>query len=168
MELIKSGNSRAFSSLLKRYNSSVYGLSIRMMGGNQAQAEDLTQEVWLKVARFAASYTSQGIFKSWLMTMTRNTALNEIRKQKNYQDHGDEVEEVPDQFDVVVELMKNHQIVKVRAAIDELPVNQRTALILRITEGLSLEAISKELDCTVGAVKLLIYRAKENLEKRLK
>ena len=78
MELLRAGNKMAFRELFNRHSKSVMGYCVCHCGGNKALAEDILQEVWMKVLRAAERYEAKGQFKAWLMTISRNTMLTQI------------------------------------------------------------------------------------------
>jgi RNA polymerase sigma-70 factor, ECF subfamily len=168
MRLVKQGSEPAFTLLFKRHSSAVFGLCMRFFSGNRSRAEDVSQEVWAKVVRYARTYEPSGKFKAWLMQVTRNSALREIEKnQVVYQmTHEDDVD-IADSFNLEDSIAESHRESEVKAAIDELPESQRTALVLWIDGSRSYEDIAKELKGTVSGVKSLLFRARQALVKRL-
>lgn len=168
MTLVKQGSEPAFTILFKRHSSSVFGLCMRFFSGNRSRSEDVSQEVWTKVVRYAPSYEANGKFKAWLMQVTRNSALREIEKnQAVYQmDHEDDVD-IADSFNLEESIAESHREAELKQAIDQLPDAQRTALVLWIDGSRSYEDIAKELKASVPGVKSLLFRAKQALVKRL-
>lgn len=168
MDLVKQGNTAAFKTLLERHGNAVFGYCMRTLSGNRALAEDITQEVWLKVVRKCDLYSSRGQFKAWLMTITRNSAISEIRKTSKLTHFEiNEEGEIPADFNLEDQLVKNHEADSVKAAIDALPDPQRIALTMWLMEDLPYEDIAKEMDTSVSAVKSLLFRAKQGLKKAI-
>ena len=171
MELIARGNEAAFRELYRRYASLVLGYARRLVR-ELRQAEEIAQEVWLKVVRAASSYRGDGTVKSWLFTVTRRTSFNYLRDHTSPQEVATEDGEAPVgtiSTDVFEErIFARADIHRIREAVDELPTNQRLALTLWMTEDLSYEEIAIELNVTEAAVKSLLHRARVTLEERLK
>lgn len=169
MTLVKQGSEPAFTILFRRHSSAVFGLCMRFFSGNRSRSEDVTQEVWAKVVRYARTYEPNGQFKSWLLQVTRNSALREIEKnQVIYQmAHEDDVD-IADSFNLEESIAESHRDSEVKAAIDELPEAQRAALVLWMSGSRSYEEIASELKASVSGVKSLLFRARQALVKRLR
>jgi len=169
MTLVKQGSEPAFTILFKRHSSAVFGLCMRFFSGNRSRSEDVSQEVWAKVVRYARTYEPNSKFKAWLLQVTRNSALREIEKnQVVYQmTHEDDVD-IADGFDLEESIAENHREAEVKSAIDQLPEAQRAALVLWMSGTVSYEEIAVELKASVSGVKSLLFRAKQALVKRLR
>ncbi len=146
--------------------------------GNQALAEDLTQEVFIKVYNNAAQYFPQAKFQTWLYTIAKNICLNELRKHKHHFVSMDETFETEEStlhkqledknnVNAAQEMMKQEKIDVIKKAIESLPENQRMAVILRRYDNFSYEEIARTMNTSVKAVKSLLSRAKENLKIKL-
>lgn len=169
MRLIAAGNREAFQALYVRYNGMVFGFCLRFFSGNRSRAEDVSQEVWIRVARFARTYSSENKFKAWICQITRNSALNEIRKnQVSYESSHMETEEIADEFSLEDSIAERYNESRIRKAIEDLPDAQRIAILHWIDGDNSYENIAKQLQCGVSAVRSLLFRAKQNLINRLK
>tara|TARA_B100000749_G_scaffold280707_1_gene278146 strand:- start:62648 stop:63190 length:543 start_codon:yes stop_codon:yes gene_type:complete len=169
---LQKGDQRAFQSLFDRHANRVLGYSARMLG-DLSKAEDVAQDAWIRVVRFAENYEGKGQFKAWLMTLTRNAALNHLRRQSRWNTEvGQENEVTLNKEDLTPvqieeELDRKGQLEEVKKAIDALPNNQRVALVMYMTEDMSYEEIGKEMDLSLGAIKSLIFRARKTLEQVL-
>lgn len=167
MLLVKDGNKAAFTILFKRHSALVFGACMRFTQ-NAAKSEDASQEVWKRVVIYARSYESQSAFRPWIWQIARNTCLRELVKNKAFQNSVPEEDvEIADTFDVEADLGERHQAVKIRGAIDTLPEAQRAAILLWISGEQSYEEIAHQLACSVGAVKQLLFRAKQGLLAQL-
>lgn len=168
LQKICQGDSRAFESLFKKYKAIVFGLSRRILGAHML-AEENSQEVWMKVISAAASFQNQGSVKSWILQIAKNNALNIIRKRGWEEELPLEKEEVlEDQSLAYSEILAGvERSENLKAAIDSLPDRQRVAIVLWMQEDLSYADIAIQLDMNVNAVKVLIFRAKENLKRSL-
>lgn len=169
MKLISGGNRQAFQEVYQRYGAIVFGYSARLLK-DRSTAEDITQDVWMKAVRLASSYRGEGSLKGWLLKITRHTALNFFRSQKNVVlQSGTDIETnqengVPEDFEKA--LLKNFEVNRIIGLIQELPDGQRVALLLWISERLSYDEIASEMGLSESAVKSLIFRARRFLEER--
>ncbi len=171
MVKIASGCQKSFGVLFDRHGGKVLGYAKKILSDHE-KAEDVSQEIWIKVVKLAPNYKGEGFFKAWVMTMTRNTCLNIIRKDQRIT-FKDDVSDVIEQgvtldsdFEKKLEQSFNIEIIK--QALDDLPEMQRLTLTLLITEELSYEEIAKEYDLSVSATKSLIFRARKSLQEKLK
>ena len=171
MKKIAVGNNRAFQLLFDRHSGKVYGYARRLMG-DQQRAEDISQEVWMKIVKMAPQYQPTAHFIAWIFTIVRNTSFNHLRNLKNLRDDTSEAllesDFKMDKSSVEEILVKEDDAKKVRQKIEELPSNQRILLTAWMTEDLSYEDLAREMDLSVSAVKSLLFRAKRTLEKSLK
>lgn len=168
MERVQKGDRAAYASLLKRHGSAVYGATMRLLSGNRAKADDITQEVWLKVLEKCHLYKPNGHFRAWLMTVARNEALGELRRNVRFTDSEESLEETPDtSFNVEAAIDDNKVSGKVKALIDELPDAQRAALVLWLGGDVSYEQIAAEMHISLANVKNHIHRAKASLKAKL-
>jgi len=171
------GNKASFETLMRKYYARILNFIYRFVG-NREIAEDLTQEVFLRVYKSSGRYYPQAKFQTWIFTIAKNVSLNEVRRKRKTisidQEYGQDGEhkkfQLPDNkiLGPDKEMIKQEKVVEVRKAINSLPANQRTAVILRRYEDFSYSDIAKTLGCSVEAVKSLLSRAKEALKNRLK
>ena len=176
---LKSGDRQAFTFLVNRYKQSVANLVARTVGDNQ-DSEDNAQQVFVQVYKHADRYEVRSKFTTWLFTIAKNLALNEIRRRKRHPadslDSVDSQEEFsqprqhPDMRTVMPDdsLLNKEMLLQLRAAIRLLPEKQRLALLLFQEKGLSYEEITKVLGASLSSTKSLIFRARETLKKHLK
>ena len=179
MLLLKNGDQDALRELVERHKLSVLNLCLRFTG-NHPDAEDLAQEVFIKIFQAAPRYEVKASFTTWLYRITVNLCLNYQRRKKILHffslDHkknpGHHIENrapefaSDDQPDTDFERRELQQIVQ--RAIQTLPENQKTVLILHRYHDLSYKEIAETLETTVSAVESRLHRARENLKKRLK
>jgi RNA polymerase sigma-70 factor (ECF subfamily) len=176
MLAFQKGELSAFEALLRRNYRNVLNFTYRFMGRRDI-AEDLTHEVFLRVYQNSAGYEPRSRFRTWLYTIAKNLCLNELRRKSHRMQSLDEPglqegeqlpKAIPDQsLPPEDHLIRKERIAAVRAAIDELPENQRIAVILLRYDDFSYEQIAATLDTSEKAVKSLLSRAKENLKKKL-
>lgn len=174
MELVSAGDSGAFEQLVERHQRLVVGTVSRMLGNN-SEAEDIAQQVFVRVWKSATRYVPRAKFTTWLLKITRNLVFNELRRRSRHaqvplQSESEEEERpirderaiAPDASLLEQELQK-----AIDAAIANLPETQRLAVILRRYEELSYEEIAEALDQSVSAVKSLLFRARTELRQSL-
>lgn len=177
MLAFQKGDKAAFEKLMGKHYKRVFNIAYRFLSNREA-ADDLAQEVFLKVYKAASSYKPQAKFQTWLYQITKNVCLNELRKHRGQTvsldetfagDEGELTRQIADRHAVnPLENLEAQDIALiVKEAIETLPDNQRMAVILRRFENLSYEDIAKTMDCSLEAVKSLLSRAKENLKKKL-
>ncbi|NJM39105.1 MAG: sigma-70 family RNA polymerase sigma factor [Akkermansiaceae bacterium] len=174
MEKIGAGNHEAFRELVMRHQNAVIGTVAKMLG-NSAEAEDISQQVFLRIWRNAKRYRPDAKFTTYLFTITRNLVFNESRRKSRKKEiSSDEREEnshqlVPASPDRQpdAELLQAELQTAVDAAISSLPETQRMAVVLRRYEQLSYEEIAAVLELSVPAVKSLLFRARTTLRETL-
>jgi RNA polymerase sigma-70 factor (ECF subfamily) len=170
MERVKKGDESAFEEIVSRHYHSVYNLANRFLYST-SEAEDITQEVFLRVFRASKSYTPKAKFSTWLYTITKNLCFNELRKLRSVQILSIEDEmlpEIPSKSESpAIKLEKEEMKTKVRESVEALPANLRIAILLLKYHGLSYEEVAQILGCTVNAVKLRVHRAKDFLAKSI-
>ncbi|HWR50219.1 MAG TPA: sigma-70 family RNA polymerase sigma factor [Bryobacteraceae bacterium] len=172
---VKAGDSASFARLLDRHRVPVIHFLYRMVH-NQAVAEELAQEVFLRVYRAGASYEPNAKFTTWLFRIATNLALNSLRNAKNEkaQESLDEkiddapVRQVADGSPTVEQhLLDRARRDEVRRAIAELPPKQRAAVLMHKYEEMEYSQIAGALGCSESALKSLLFRAYETLRSRL-
>jgi len=173
----QSGDKRAFETLMTKYFPRLLNFIYKFVHDKEL-AEDLTQDVFIKVYKSANKYSPGAKFQTWIYTIAKNVALNELRRHKNKMVSIDEnldskeghyQRQIPDQNAVQpdADVLQQERKRIVKAAIEGLPESQRLAVILQRYEGLSYEDIAQSLETSVKAVKSLLNRAKENLKNKL-
>jgi RNA polymerase sigma-70 factor (ECF subfamily) len=180
MARVAGSDARAFEVLVRRHQRRVLNLIYRSIGGDPVQAEDVAQEVFLRIWRAAESYESKAKFTTWIYRIAVNLCLDGLkaahRKQSMVHLHADA--EHPDEHDELLSacgstpspedlLLAAEQSGRIFAALQSLPANQRMAVVLAKFDGLSYEEISGILDCSVSAVESLLVRAKKTLREKL-
>jgi RNA polymerase sigma-70 factor, ECF subfamily len=175
MKLVGAGEERAFEQLVERHQRLVIGTVGRMLGLD-SDAEDIAQQVFVRVWKNARRYEPRAKFTTWLLKITRNLVFNELRRRSRHpavplQSETDEEERpIKDEHVVAPDaaLLDQELQQAVDAAIANLPETQRMAVILRRYEELSYEEIAETLDQSVSAVKSLLFRARTELRESLK
>jgi RNA polymerase sigma-70 factor, ECF subfamily len=175
MGLISAGDDRAFENLVERHQRLVIGTVGRMLGTN-SDAEDIAQQVFVRVWKNAKRYEPRAKFTTWLLKITRNLVFNELRRRARHpavplqSETGEEERPIKDEHVVAPDasLLEQELQQAVDAAIANLPETQRMAVILRRYEELSYEEIADALEQSVSAVKSLLFRARTELRESLK
>jgi RNA polymerase sigma-70 factor (ECF subfamily) len=170
----KGGDERAFAVLVDRHRAAIMNLTYRYLG-NRADAEDLAQEVFLRVHRARHGYRPEAKFTTWLYRIAVNACLNEVRNRKSRPTFGaaslddspgpaatDARAPTPADATERAELLE-----QVREAVAALPERQRLALLMNKFHGLGYEELATSLEMTVPAVKSLLVRARENVRRRI-
>jgi RNA polymerase sigma-70 factor (ECF subfamily) len=168
-ELIKriaQGDSKGFSKLLGLYQRKVFGVCYHLMN-DAAVAEDLAQETWIRVVQNAGSYSPIASVPAWICRIARNLCLNELKRRQRWQelepeDEAQVVDEQESIEDVMVHIQNNK---KLESAMSQLPANQKMVLMIYLSEDKSHAEVAQEMAMSVGAVKVLLFRARENLKK---
>lgn len=165
----------SFEALLARNRRMVLRHLYRLVH-NQAIAEELAQEVFLRVYRARRSYRPGARFATWLFRITTNVALNWRRDSRHESLQlrlDDELEngrkfEIADRApNVGQRLAEEQRAAQIRAVVESLPPKQLAAVLLHKYEGLDYAQIAKVLDCSIPALKSLLFRAYETLRRRL-
>jgi len=172
---VRAGDSSSFGTLLGRHRLPVIHFLFRMVQ-NQAIAEELAQEVFLRVYRARGGYEPTARFTTWLFRIATHMALNWIRDEKacKTQESLDQAEPSgsPRQLcdrrpTVETRLLQEVRLDEIRRAIARLPEKQRAAVLMHKYQELEYTQIAKALDCSESAVKSLLFRAYESLRERL-
>ena len=182
MVRIAQGDEAALRELIEKHQGAVYGTIAKMLG-DFVEAEDLAQQVFVRVYRAAGSYRAAAQFKTWMFTIVRNLVFNEHRRrsratlvslnpQENEQGHSGEGadRDLPDTANKTPRenILEREMLRKVDEAILALPEQQRLAIVLRRYDEFSYEEIAEILKTSVPATKSLLFRARETLREALK
>jgi RNA polymerase sigma-70 factor (ECF subfamily) len=176
---VQRGDKGAFDVLVLKYQHKLVKLVMRYVR-NPSEAEDIAQEAFIKAYRALPQFRGDSAFYTWLYRIAINTAKNAVvsrdRSPIEYNiDRNDATEESYDMQGRMKDsetpegLVLTDEIRRtVNAAIDALPEDLRTAIVLRELEGLSYEEIAAAMDCPVGTVRSRIFRAREAIDRRLR
>jgi len=170
------GNLGAFRDLVRRNQGIVLNLAYRYLA-DHAEAEDVVQEVFLKVYAAADSYEPRAKFTTWVYRITVNVCLNRIRARRTRRGVSLDAASTDDESTVAfaephaeapsARLEREELETKVREAMATLPETQRTAVLLRRFDELSYEEIAQVMETSVAAVKSLLARARHTLKAML-
>jgi RNA polymerase sigma-70 factor, ECF subfamily len=175
MVRVKEGDGASFAVLLEKHRSPVIHFLYRMVQ-NQAVAEELAQEVFLRVYRSRGTYEPTAKFTTWLFRIATHLALNSLRDGRNERlqerldsDSGEPAaRQVSDRRPSVEAVMVNEvRTEEIRQAVARLPEKQRAAVLMHKYQEMEYSQIAKILNCSESAVKSLLFRAYETLRARL-
>jgi RNA polymerase sigma factor (sigma-70 family) len=171
VELAKSGNEKAFSSLLYRYRDSIYFMLLKMVN-NPSDAEDLTIEAFGKAFRNLDLFTPEFAFSTWLFKIATNNCIDFIRKKRVSPKPIDPLQDDLDNLTVNIQsdlpdpeemLINDQKIAVLRAIVNQLKPRYRNLIELRYYKEYSYEEIASELKLPIGTVKAQLFRAKSLL-----
>jgi RNA polymerase sigma-70 factor (ECF subfamily) len=176
---VKAGDEQSFELLLRKYRIPLVNFLYRMVR-DPAAAEDLAQEVFLRVYRARKEYAPSAKFTTWMFRIATNVALNSVRDNRHRQmeismdqtvDAGDAEHpamEVPDRAPTVEQvLVARSRSEMILGAIHALPEKQRAAVLLHKYQELDYDEIARILECSESALKSLLFRAYETLRTEL-
>ena len=160
------GDERAFSLIVRAYETPVYNYVLRLVG-DRAMAEDLTQEVFLRVYQGLPKFSLRCRFTTWLFQVTKNRVLDELRAVERRPRAVVALEDIPplEVLDAPVERVETMDAVW--RAVNDLTVDLKMALLLRDVVGLSYTEIADSLEITLATVKWRIYKAREEVQLAL-
>ncbi len=179
MKRAAAGDESAFNYLAEKYHRPIHHFLYRMVR-NQAIAEELAQEVFLRVYRSRESYRAEAKFTTWLYRIATNLAVNHARDTKHeravqnvYLDAPDEQtgtrpDVACDEPSVEQQLLREERMKAIRAQVMALPERQRMAVVLHKYQGMDYREIGQVLKLSESAVKSLLFRAYQTLRETLK
>ncbi|MCE9610807.1 MAG: sigma-70 family RNA polymerase sigma factor [Chthoniobacter sp.] len=178
MARVKQGDETALQALIEAHQHRIIGTVAKMLG-DSGDAEDIAQQVFIRVWKSAARYEPTAKFTTWLFKITRNLVFNELRRRKRHPAQSldaaafhdddrpmqvaDHTVKAPD-----TSVLDEEMQAAIQRAIDELPETQRMAVILRRYDDIPYEEIGEILDLSVPAVKSVLFRARTELREKLK
>ena len=179
MRRAASGEDAAFESLVRHFEGMVYSFALQSLRRRE-DAEDATQEVFLKLWRTLGTWRDEASVKTYIMRIARNTVIDMIRRRNSHptdsltveDDDGEEsqldIADTDTTSNPAADYARREQIEAVRRAIDELPPDHRELIILRDINGLSYDEIAEATGLYPGTVKSRLSRARNNLKEILK
>jgi RNA polymerase sigma-70 factor (ECF subfamily) len=162
----QSGDERAFGFIVVAYETPVFNYVLRMVG-DRALAEDLTQEVFLRVYQGLAGFSLRCRFTTWLFQVAKNRVLDELRARERKPQVLVAIEDVPPLGVVDAPPERVEAIDAVWRAVAELNADLKMALLLRDVVGLSYTEIADSLEITLATVKWRIFKAREEVQLTL-
>jgi RNA polymerase sigma-70 factor (ECF subfamily) len=158
------GDERAFAIILRMYETPVYNYVLRLTNGEKALAEDLTQEVFLRVFQGLPRFSLRCKFTTWLFQVTKNRVLDELRAKERRPLAPVCIDDVPPLEALELPAERVEEIDALWRAIEGLPVDLKMALLLRDVVGLSYNEIADSLEITLATVKWRIFKAREDVQ----
>lgn len=160
------GDERAFAIIARAYERPVYNYVLRLVG-DRALAEDLTQEVFLRVYQGLPGFSLRSRFTTWLFQVTKNRVLDELRALERRPRSVATLDDIPPLEVVDQPFERSETIHALWRAIGLLNVDLKMALLLRDVVGLSYAEIADSLEITLATVKWRIYKAREEVQAAL-
>lgn len=178
VERVRRGDKRAFDLLVLKYQRKIMRLLSRMIR-EPGEVEDVAQEAFIKAYRALPQFRGDSAFYTWLYRIAINTARNWQAANGRRPsapsiietEDGETFSQIDNLTDISTpeSMMASRQIADtVNAAIDALPEELRTAIVLREIEGMSYEDIAQSMDCPIGTVRSRIFRAREAIAAQLR
>ena len=177
-EVARNEDRREFDQLVERYHKQAYNIAYRM-AGNHADAEDLTQEAFIRAFRFFGQYRRELPFDSWLYKIMSNVFIDRLRRRPKVKirsmdqpvttDEGEAQFDVADPSDGPEEIVLSWEMdSRVQAALENLPEAFRITVIYADIEGLSYEEIAEATKTNIGTVRSRLHRGRRLLRDKLK
>ncbi len=173
----KDGDKKAYDELTLMYKDAVFSIIYRMVH-NQQEAEDLTQEAFIKAYNSISHFNEEYAFSTWLFKIATNNCIDFFRKRKlktysmdksiKYKDEEIQQEYADSEPTADKKLLAKEKSRTIKEAINQLPEKYRTAIVLRHHDEKTYEEIADVLNLPLGTVKARIFRAREMLKKLLK
>ena len=161
LRLARHGDERAFALIVRQYQTPLYNYVARVLGADRSLAEDLCQEVFLRVYQALPGFDSRCQFTTWLFQVAKHRVVDELRARERRGRPPVDIESVPHLSLAMVPADSVEEMDVVWRAIGSLNVDLKMALLLRDVVGLSYAEIADALETTLATVKWRIYKARE-------
>ena len=159
MRAVRAGHSSALGSLFERHHARLYRFCLRMVGNPHA-AEDLVQEVFMRILKFSKTFRNDASFGPWMFRIARNACADHLRRVAREPDTEPDFDTIPAQTPTAESQASEHQRARlVERALARLPDQGREVLLLSRFEFKTYEEIGRVLGCSTGAVKVRAHRA---------
>lgn len=170
LELVRrarAGDERAFSLLVREYQSQVFNFVLRLVG-DRSLAEDLTQEIFLRAYQALPAFSFRSTFKTWLFQVAKNRVLDEWRRRGRRPHQVVAIDEAAPWLTAAeAPLERRETMNEIWQAIETLPIDLRMSLLLRDIVGLQYTEIADTLDITLPTVKWRIFKARQTVVQAL-
>ena len=163
------GDKSSFATIVDRYKRQIYSITYSMTH-NHADADDLSQDTFIKAYENLRKFRLGTNFRSWLSRIAVNSCIDHLRHKKRLSEDGldDKVELLPDQDpDPQGNLESSELMENITTAVDSLPKDQRTVVIMREMQGFGLKEIAKIMKCSESTVRWRLHYARKKLQKKL-
>lgn len=176
---VKDGDDASFNYLIEKYRRPIISFMYRMVH-NSAIAEELAQEVFLRVYRSRASYSADAKFTTWLYRIATNLAVNHARDTKHERpefkqsidetddDTGLSIDVADSHLNIEQQIMRRERLKAIRAQVESLPERQKMAVLMHKYQEMDYKQIAEVLKLSESATKSLLFRAYESLREKLK
>ncbi len=167
-ERLRRGDPRAFEDLVIAHQHRVFGVALRMLR-NRSEAEEIAQEVFLRVHRAVEDFRGEAKLSTWLYAITSRLCLNRLASgERRMAREGEEsLERLRGDADPAAHVERVELEAALQRAITELPEERRIVVVLRDFEGLSYDEIAAALDLPLGTVRSRLHRARTDLKEKL-
>ena len=169
MRIVQSGDFSPASEIYDRYSTRIYAFAFRFLRNSEA-AEDATQEVFMKMLKYANQFNENAKLSTWLFSIAANWCRDYLRKAENRSKEGEEVLvtlPAPSELAPDANYERRQTEVMIQKALEKLTADQREAILLSRYQGLSYQEIAQISGCSEGAVKTRVFRAMEVLKRVL-
>jgi RNA polymerase sigma-70 factor (ECF subfamily) len=167
LRLARRGDERAFALIVRQYQVPLLNYITRVLAGDQALAEDMCQEVFLRVYQALPGFDARCQFTTWMFQVAKHRVVDELRARERRGRPAVELDVVAHLHPVRIETEAIEEMDTVWRAIGALPIDLKMALLLRDVVGLSYAEIAESLDTTLATVKWRIYKARETVAAEL-
>jgi RNA polymerase sigma-70 factor (ECF subfamily) len=167
IQQVHAGNDAGFEELMRRYKKPVLNFVYRLLG-NASEADDVAQETFVRAYQHLASYRPKEKLSTWLFAIARNAAIDRLRyRQRHPTESLSGIVAASPARGPAAEAANRELGAQIAAAVEALPEDQRTAIVLAEYNGLSQTEIAAIMDCSAKSVESRLYRAKATLRERL-
>jgi RNA polymerase sigma-70 factor (ECF subfamily) len=168
LQLIQSGDAAAFDEIMRRYKRPIVNFVFRMLR-NAQDADDIAQDVFVRVYQNLDTYRPGTKFSTWLFAMARNAAIDRLRWRARHPSESlDSAPEICASSGTAEDVGAREIGEQIAAAVARLPEDQRTTLVLAEYHGMSYAEIAAATRCSVKSVESRLYRAKQTLRQTLR
>ena len=163
---LESQNVAYFNLLYKRYSGKIFGKSLSLLK-SESEAEDATQDIMMKILLNMSKFSGKSRFSTWIYSITYNYCIDFLRRKKkdpsvyvdDYLENLDVPEDVEDKF------LLEMNVSRLKIILDEIPTGDKTILLMKYQDEMSIKEISGILDKSESAIKMKIKRAKQKFKK---
>ena len=163
---LESQNVAYFNLLYKRYSGKIFGKSLSLLK-SESEAEDATQDIMMKILLNMAKFSGKSRFSTWIYSITYNYCIDYLRRKKkdpsvyvdDYLENLDVPEDVEDKF------LLEMNVSRLKVILEEIPTGDKTILLMKYQDEMSIREISGILDKSESAIKMKIKRAKQKFKK---
>jgi len=159
--VLSEGDEQAFRALYRRHTPRLYQFALRLLGGNELDAEDVVQETWIRATARLGDFRWESSFGTWITGIALNLCRGLFRR------HDRKWIEMHDDLELVTGPPREHERIDLEAAIAKLPPGYRTVVILHDVEGLTHEEIGRELEISANTSKSQLSRGRRMLRSLL-